>query len=71
MKTRNITYTRLGKIGEDDDRLQDYEYWDSLGDEVRFEAAWDLVVQAWEIQGREAHELRFQRTVGNIYRRES
>ena len=60
---------RLGRLGDDDDRLADYEYWDKLGDEARYQAAWELVVQAHELQGRDPNELRFQRSVENLVRK--
>ena len=62
-------FTRLGRLGDDDDRLADYEHWDRLGDEARFQAAWDLVVQAYELQGKDPNELRFQRSVANLVKK--
>lgn len=67
--SRKNLYVRLGRLGEDDDRLIDYRKWDELGDEARFQAAWDLVVQAHEIQGKNPDELRFQRSVENLIRK--
>lgn len=69
-EAKNI-FVRLGRLGEDDDRLADYEYWDRQGDEARYQAAWELVVQAHELQGRDPHELRFQRSVESLVRTES
>ena len=61
----NITIKK-GILGQDDDKLLDYEYWDKLGDEAKFEAAWELVVQAYEINGLDQNELRFQRSVEKL-----
>jgi hypothetical protein len=68
MEKKDLPYTRLGKLGEDD-RLDTYERWDELGDEERFKATWDLVVQAHEIQGKDLDELRFQRSVENLIKK--
>jgi len=67
-KVREI-FTRLGRLGEDDDRLADYQHWDQLGDEARFRTAWELVVQAYELQGRSPNELRFQRSVTDLIKK--
>jgi pyridoxine/pyridoxamine 5'-phosphate oxidase len=53
---------RTGKI-EDLDRSFDLEYWRSRPVSERFVAAWELVVQAYQIKGKDTRELRLQRTV--------
>ena len=65
---KNI-FTRLGKLGDEEDRVAEYERWDELGDEARFAAAWELVIQAFQIQERDLNELRFQRSVENLVRK--
>jgi hypothetical protein len=52
------------------DRSFDVEYWQRLGPEAIFEAAWDMVVQAWKVKGRDPNELRLQRSVETIQRLE-
>ena len=52
------------------DRSFDVEYWQRLGPEAIFEAAWDMVVQAWKVKGRDPNELRLQRSVEAIQRLE-
>ncbi len=52
------------------DRSFDVEYWQRLGPEAIFEAAWDLVVHAWKMKGRDPDELRLQRSVEAIRRLE-
>ncbi|RMG41085.1 MAG: hypothetical protein D6719_09370 [Candidatus Dadabacteria bacterium] len=62
-------FTRMGRLGEDDDKTAEYAAWDKLGNEERFRVAWELVVEAHKIKGRDLDELRFQRSVENIYRK--
>jgi len=64
-KKRDITI-RKGKLGQEDEKLLDYEYWDKLGDEAKFAASWELVIQAYEIKGLDLNELRFQRSVEKL-----
>jgi hypothetical protein len=52
------------------DRSFDVEYWQRLGPEAIFEAAWEMVVQAWKVKGRDPNELRLQRSVEAIQRLE-
>ena len=35
--------------------------WQAVSPEKRANAAWDMVVEAWQLQGRSLDELRFQR----------
>jgi hypothetical protein len=58
---------RKGRI-EDLDRSFDVEYWQKLGPDAIFSAAWEMVVQAWEWKGRSADEPRLQRTVEHVQR---
>lgn len=51
MAEKKDLFTRLGRLGEDDDRLADYEHWERLGDEARFQAAWELVLTAHKLRG--------------------
>jgi hypothetical protein len=44
------------------DRRIDIEYWQSLGPDAIFHAAWQLVVDAWELKRKPIRELRFDRT---------
>ncbi len=65
-KERKVTLKKL-QFGQDD-KAQDYAFWDELGDEAKFTAAWDLVVQAWEIQGKDPNELRLNRSIAKFHR---
>jgi hypothetical protein len=42
---------------EEMDRSFDVEFWKSQSDTVRFAAAWELVVQAWMIRGKDVSQL--------------
>ncbi len=68
---RSKLFTRLGKVGEDDSRADVYRYWDELGSEARFKAAWELVVEAMKIKGMESNEFRLQRSVTALFRKPS
>ncbi len=65
MRTEFVEKT--GKI-EDLNRDFDLQFWQSQSDTQRFSAAWELVVQAFIIQGKDAGQLRLQRTVENFER---
>ena len=69
MSERKLTawYGRL----EDAEQYPDVSYWQSQPDEVVFDAAWQMVVDAHEMKGEDLRESRLQRTVGGLYRRES
>jgi hypothetical protein len=62
-------FERKGKLGQDsDEKLRDYAYWDALGDEAKFAAAWELVLLAYEVKGLNPDELRFQRHIEKLSR---
>ena len=46
----------------------DLQFWQSQSDAQRFAAAWELVVQAFIIKGRDVSQLRLQRTVERFER---
>ncbi len=68
MTRRNITewYGRL----EDSEPFPDLEYWQSQDDETKFDAAWEMVIEAHLIKGEDLRESRLQRTIGSLQRRE-
>jgi len=47
----------------------DVEFWQALGDEKIFVAAWDLVVTAAAMRGIGEDQLRLQRSVATLRRR--
>ncbi len=67
MKKREIKvwYGRL----EDAEKYPDVKYWQSQSDEVIFDAAWQMVVDAHAIKGEDLRESRLQRSVGGLHRR--
>ena len=56
---------RFGRIQEMD-RSFDIDYWQRLGPEAIFAAAWQMVVEAHSRDPNRAAELRLQRTVEHI-----
>jgi hypothetical protein len=48
---------------EGSDRSYDIDFWQRAGADRRFEAAWDLVVEAHLRRGGARRELRFQRSI--------
>jgi len=58
---------RKGRI-EELDRSFDIAYWQRLGSQAIFSAAWEMVLQAWQWKGRSADELRLQRTIERVER---
>lgn len=63
----NQVMERYGKL-EDMDRSFDLAFWQAQPETARFSAAWDMVVTAWKIQGKNPDELRLQRTVESFQR---
>jgi hypothetical protein len=60
--------TRLSKFGERPDREFDIQFWQGLSSEARAAAGWELVTTYWEMKGKNADELRLQRSVESIQR---
>lgn len=56
---------------EDAERYPDVAYWQSQPDAKKFEAAWQMVIEAYAIKGEDISELRLQRSVGGLQRRRS
>ena len=48
------------------DRSFDLMFWQQQSATARFGAAWELVEFAWHVKGRDATELRIQRTVESL-----
>jgi hypothetical protein len=68
VRERNITvwYGRL----EDALPFPDLEYWQAQSDEAKFDAAWDMVVEAHAIKGEDLSESRLRRSIASFQRRE-
>ncbi len=65
-KNNRLVMARLGTIEEQGNRSFDVEFWQRLSDEQRLNAVWELVVLNNELKGKNADELRLQRTVENL-----
>ncbi len=61
--------TRKGKLSDGDDRSFDIEFWQSLTDDQRMTAMWELVETAHLMKGGDPNELRLQRSVASLKRR--
>ena len=65
-----VVMARLTRLAEAD-RSFDIEFWQRLGDDAIFAAAWEMVVFAHKFKGRNASELTFQRTLKKTQRASS
>lgn len=69
-KKDRVIMSRLTTIEEQGNRSFDIEFWQRLSSEQKMQAVWDLVVFDYELKGKNLDELRLQRTVENLQRRE-
>ena len=67
MKT--LFMERRGKI-EDLDRSFDLEFWQKQPPQARFDAAWEMIVHAWRVKGKDVRQLRLHRTVETFQRQQ-
>lgn len=65
---RPFVMEKYGRL-KDMDRSFDIAYWQRLGPEAIFEAAWQMVVDAEKFRARNPDELRLRRSVENFQRR--
>ncbi len=68
-KDGRVITTRLSKFGERPDREFDIQFWQGLSSEARSNAVWEMVVDYWEMKGKDPDELRLQRSVESLQRR--
>jgi hypothetical protein len=66
---RHITVW-YGKL-EDAEQFMDLRYWLAQSNDLKFAAAWDMVVEAHALKGEDLSESRLQRSVASLQRRES
>jgi len=66
-----LVMTRLGRMSDGDDRSFDIEFWQSLTDNQRMTAMWELVETAHALKGGDPNELRLQRSIASLKRRRS
>ncbi len=69
-KNNRLVMSQLTTVEEQENRAFDIEFWQRLTDEQRMQAVWDLVVFDYELKGKSLNELRLQRTVENLCRKE-
>jgi hypothetical protein len=54
---------------EDAVPFPDLDYWAAQDDVAKFDAAWEMVIEAHQIKGEDIRESRLQRSVGGLQRR--
>lgn len=64
-KTTAFVMERLAPL-ETLDRSFDVEFWQRQDSTARFSAAWEMVEFAYQLKGRDATELRLQRTFESL-----
>jgi hypothetical protein len=62
-----VVMERIGKL-EELDRSFDLAFWQAQDSTARFAAAWELVILAYRMKGKDVSELRLQRTVEHFQR---
>ena len=60
---------RKGKISELD-RSFDLKFWQMQPPTTRFEAAWELIVHAWRVNGNDVRQLRLHRSIETFQRQQ-
>ncbi|MBI4822037.1 MAG: hypothetical protein HY791_37615 [Deltaproteobacteria bacterium] len=66
---RRSMSVKILRRGDKDDGSFDREFWQALGPERIFEAAWDMVAEVRAFRGDDADEPRLQRSVCRVERR--
>jgi len=65
MKKRKVRMARMVPINEAD-RSFDLAFWEKVGAEGRFAAAWQMVLEVDAIRGKSVSQPRLQRSVQNL-----
>jgi hypothetical protein len=63
-----VVMARLVRKGEDDGSF-DLEFWDRVGAEGRFAAAWEMVQEVRAIRRQDGSQPRLQRSAARVERR--
>lgn len=53
---------------KDAERYPDVAYWQSQPDEKKFEAAWQMVIEAYVLKGLDVSKSRMDKSVGGLRR---
>jgi hypothetical protein len=69
MLMRTGIIERRGKL-EELDRSFDLQFWQAQSPQARFEAAWELIVHASDIKGKDVRQLRLQRSIATFQRQQ-
>lgn len=69
MSQEPIIRSRVLRGGQKDDGTFDLEFWQSVGAEGIFAAAWEMVGEVRAIRGKDDDEPRLQRSVLRVVRR--
>lgn len=64
-----FSMVRVLRSVKDDDGSFDLEFWERVGAEGRFAAAWEMVIEAEAMRGEHADQPRLQRSVLRVQRR--
>jgi hypothetical protein len=65
---RRVVMARLVRRDQDD-RSFDQEFWEAVGPEGRFSAAWSMVAETLAMRGMDTDEPRLQRSLLRVQRR--
>ncbi|MEZ4301208.1 MAG: hypothetical protein R3B70_40105 [Polyangiaceae bacterium] len=68
MDRDRVVMTRVLRNFEQDDGQFDLEFWQRVGAEGIFAAAWEMVQEVRSMRGEEGHEPRLQRSVCRLVR---
>ncbi len=68
---KRIVMSRVLRGGEKDDGMFDLDFWQTVGAEGIFAAAWEMVNEARAFRGEDGDEPRLQRSVVRVIRRGS
>jgi hypothetical protein len=68
MKRERVVMSRVLRPGEKDDGSFDIEFWQRIGAEGRFAAAWEMVKEIDAMRGGKRSQSRLQKSVVRVIR---
>ena len=68
MEPRAVTMSRVLRSGQEDDGTIDIEFWQRIGAEGTFAAAWETVTEYQAIRGEDGDEPRLRRSISRVVR---
>ena len=68
-RTRRVVMSRVLRRGEPDDGSFDIAFWQRVGAEGIFAAAWEMIDEVHTMRGEGARESRLQRSLCRVIRR--